>query len=587
MTPFDEILRRKRRARTPGFAGGELDEQLARDDLIFDKRKGGYDIYGGLNPRQGERAVDAKRRLDLEAAMIGRRDPSIEGEAMFAPPGEQDTALDYVPQSRFSRLRQHPPLGAQPPRPTGIPLDAHWDATGIGPDGGEWISPSGGRDRVLTPANRTAITRPRTTGAMPDVMTAPPEASRQRAVSFDPVTGRPNETFYRDKDNVAGLYDAYRNWEPRGAKRGFKNSLKSALLMAAEGVRAAPDDPITGALSGLVVGAGAGTASPNFLNRLRRQQRLPQLAAEVGSELDREKTQAQIDAGRMIEVTLDNGQTVMVPAKTAGTLQSRQQEIDLRGNTLEARKKRWSQLNEHEAARDAQALYNSGAADDSAELRAEIARRLRLPPDIVLPPRGLGNQIKVDELGNYVVISPRSGEVTDTGRGSFSKTQEAGREIRSRRATQAANERTRYIQGQINQRQANRPAGGVRPDTVTGRKAATLIGKIEQRRRTMVRADELLKANPDDAEARAMREKAQAEGEGFAAELNALGAGYEAGPGVLGYPYYKRGGVQQSSGRYAGKRFPAANLPEAAKRLGVSVDEARRLLESEGAVIYE
>lgn len=401
---------------------------------------------------------------------------------------------------------------------------------------------------TLTPRNRAAVTRPRTVGTTPALDVPESEPGRQRTVSFDPATGRPNEEYYRGRGDTAGLYSAYRNWEPHGGKRGFKNSLKAGLMLAGQAVRESPDDPVTAAIAGFGVGLGGATAAPNLTNRLRRQQRLGQYGMELKQDLGLAREQANIDAATMVPVTLDNGQQVMVPAKQAAALQSRQQEIDLRGNTLEARKKRWGQLGEHEAATDAQRLYNSGAADDSAELRAEIAKRLGLPAGTVLPPRGLGNQIKLDEFGNYVVISPRSGEVIDTGQSSYEPTKQRALDARQRRALEAAQRRTEYIQGQTNQRAAAgiaaRGVGGSGVNrtatTVTARRAAWLIGEVEKARRTITRADELLKVDPNDADARAMREKAQAEGEGRAAELNALGAGYEAGPGQLGYPYYKR-----------------------------------------------
>lgn len=455
---------------------------------------------------------------------------------------------------------------------------------------------------VLTERNRLVVTRPRQAQSrpMPDVPnaleSAPPDASRRRAVTFDPQTGRPNEDFYREKSDTAGLYGAYRDWKPHGGKRGFKNSLKSGLMMAGEAVRANPDDPVTAALAGFGIGAGGATVTPNFTNRLRRQRGLAQLGGELKSDLDLQKQQAAIDQLQMVEVELENGQRVLVPAKTAATLQSRQQEIGLRGDTLESRKKRWGQLGEHEAAQDAQRLYNSGAADDSAELRAEIAKRLRLPSGTALPPRNSGTQVGIDGLGNYVIINPRSGAVTPTDTRAFAATQEQDRETRSRRATTAANARTQFVQEQTNRRATDRLNAPGRPATVdrtTARKAAQLIGGIENARRRMTRADELLKINPEDADARAMREKAQAEGEGKAAELNALDAGYEAGASpsahpTYGYPYYKRtGNTPAPGGRYTGQRISTANLPEAAQRLGMTVEQARKHLEDEGATIYE
>lgn len=44
--------------------------------------------------------------------------------------------------------------------------------------------------------------------------------------------------------------------------------------------------------------------------------------------------------------------------------------------------------------------------------------------------------------------------------------------------------------------------------------------------------------------------------------------------------------IQREGGRYAGQRIPRANLPEAAKRLGKSLEETEALLKREGATIY-
>jgi hypothetical protein len=403
----------------------------------------------------------------------------------------------------------------------------------------------------LEPRPDPALVRPR--------QVQPEITSRPRAVTFDPRTGRPNEDFYRERGDSAGLYNAYQNWNPHGGKRGFKNSLKAALMMGAEGARTNPDDPVTGALAGLAIGAGGATAMPNFTNRLRRQQKLGQFGGELKDQLDLQKQQAAIDQSQMVEVELENGQKVLVPAKSAATLQSRQQEIGLRGDTLEARKRRWGQLGEHEAARDAQALYNSGAADDSAELRAEIAKRLRLPADTVLPPRGLGNQIKLDDAGNYVVISPRSGAVTPTrtpdGKPavSFQKTQEENRDTRQRRALAATDARTRYIQEQTNKRVGMRGAGQARVDPATRREVARGVGALEAVKGELSQLDARIKQLDDASKGRErtadelaqiaslgrQRQEVVNRANSIAAQLNDLDPNNETGVGTGGYPYRK------------------------------------------------
>lgn len=464
--------------------------------------------------------------------------------------------------------------------------------------------------QVLTLQNQQAITRPRTVGSTPTYNTPESDLTRPRAVSFDPQTGRPNESYYRERGDTAGLVNAYQNWEPRGGKRGFKNSLKAALMMGAEGARANPNDPVTGALAGLAIGAGAGTAVPNFTNRLRRQQKLGQFGGELKSQLDLQKQQAAIDQSQMVEVELDNGQRVMVPKKSAGPLQSRQQEIGLRGDTLTARKSRWNQLGEHEAARDAQALYNSGAADDSAELRAEIARRLRLPAGTALPPRGLGNQIKLDDAGNYIIISPRSGEVTATNQPSYEPTREKGRDRRATQAQQAAMARVQVQQAGATQRAGMRGTGPTRLDSTTRNNIAKGVGAVAAIKDELTQLDAQIKALDDATKGRKLtpeeqtkiaslgrqRQEKVSQARAVAAQLDTLDPDNETGVGEGGYPYRKpRQQVASDlnnpiapnpTGKYAGRRISAAKLPEFARRHGMTVDEARKYLTAEQAIIY-
>lgn len=452
---------------------------------------------------------------------------------------------------------------------------------------------------VLTPTNREAITRPRTVSAPES--TASETASRPRAVTFNPETGRPNEDYYRERNDPAGLYSAYQNWTPHGGKRGFKNALKAGALAAAQ-IAQNTNDPAA-ILTAFGVGAGGGAVNPNFKNNLVRRFKLQQVGGELGDQLKLQREQANIDAAQMVPVTLENGQTVMVPAKAAGTLQSRQQEVGLRGDTLEARKKRWGQLGEHEAARDAQALYNSGAADDSAELRAEIARRLRLPSGTVLPPRGLGNQIKVDDLGNYIVISPRSGAVTETGRGAFSKTQEQGRDTRQRRAIDAAKERVQIQQQGAMQRAGMRGAG-VRVDAATKREISRGVGSLEAVKNELSEIDARIKQIDDSTKGRQQtpeevqrltvlgrqRQQKVNEARSVAAQLDNLDPNSETGVGEGGYPYRKprEGQADQPAqgGKYAGRRISKANVAEYGRRHGMTPEKAEEFLRKEGASIY-
>ncbi len=161
--------------------------------------------------------------------------------------------------------------------------------------------------QLLTPRNQEAITRPRTV-EQPQVPDRPrmvnpqpsdPNESRQRAVSFDAQTGKPNEDFYRNRNDIEGLYNAEQNWQPHGAKRGFKNSLKAGLMTASDAIRNNPDHPVEAALAGFGVGAVGATASPNFKNRLTREWKKREVGGQLQSQLALEKEKAQTDALRV------------------------------------------------------------------------------------------------------------------------------------------------------------------------------------------------------------------------------------------------------------------------------------------------
>lgn len=59
---------------------------------------------------------------------------------LVVAPGAQPSNY-ALPEETRPRQVNHPALGPQPARPAGIPPNAHWDATGQNPDGGEWIVP--------------------------------------------------------------------------------------------------------------------------------------------------------------------------------------------------------------------------------------------------------------------------------------------------------------------------------------------------------------------------------------------------------------------------------------------------------------
>jgi hypothetical protein len=125
-------------------------------------------------------------------------------------------------------------------------------------------------------------------------MGAPPPVPVLR----DPVTGKPNEKAYRSVGTPESpdWYNAVKDWEPRGAKRGFKNAMKAGLIGAAQAMATNPDNPLAAAAGGFGAGAIGATINPNFKNRLVRRQMLQNAGQDLGTQLGVAKEQAQIGA---------------------------------------------------------------------------------------------------------------------------------------------------------------------------------------------------------------------------------------------------------------------------------------------------
>lgn len=311
--------------------------------------------------------------------------------------------------------------------------------------------------QMLTPVNQAAITRPRVyadTQPIPErrqlpstVDNPPPQGGyvepgnpdvRQRAVSFDQQTGRPNEDFYRNNPDpveaASGVYNAYQNWQPHGAKRGFKNSLKAGAMYAADAVRAHPEDPVAAAAAGFATGVAGGTAAPNFKNRLTREWKLKQSGQDLQNQLGLAKEKATIDAAGFVPMVV-NGQIVQVPRKSAGTVALGQGRLGETRRRNDAYIGHLNDLPKEKQAEGARKLYQSGIADGNDELKAELAKRMGLTEE--LPDSDKGT-VQVDAAGNLKVVHTRAGTATDVTDdsgapvGSFQRTQEKGRDARAR-----------------------------------------------------------------------------------------------------------------------------------------------------------
>lgn len=287
----------------------------------------------------------------------------------------------------------------------------------------------------------------------------------------------------------------------------------------------------------------------------RRQRTIGTATNQLGRELAIQKAQTAQAESAMVPFQLPDGTITQVPAKSAGALASRQQgqqgNLSIRRQQMDSHNQRWDTMADHEAAQDAQRLYNSGAADDNEDLRDEIAKRMRLPVGTKLPPSAQG-QLAVDGNGNYILVNKRSGVITQPTQtvpgaspqpvSSMQKTNEQGRNRRFETGQTNANVRAANIQSGQDRRAAMRQGTTRKLSGGEVTQRTNLIGAIEDARQKMFEADRAI-ANPAlDADskqaARAKRIRAQNAGRLAAAQLNSMNAGYEAGPGD-DFPYYK------------------------------------------------
>lgn len=411
-------------------------------------------------------------------------------------------------------------------------------------------------DQILTPQNQEAITRPRTvTPSFKEAFNrrSPEPTFEGKPILAEQVNGEPFGT--RDRRTQARDYVA----DTAQYLRDLQNQPRNWKDKTLDVVDA--------------VSAGLGNKPRTTMSK--RERELARAQSQLGMEIGLEK-QAQND---LVPVTLDNGQTVMAPARSAAGIASRQQEISQRGGKLKAQKERWAGLSRTERRRQMTAEYKAGLWNNDPEALQYVADELDIPGTLL--PAFIGGQMRdaIDDEGNIIEVNRQTGEVTPTGEKSFETVKEAGR-----------NRRVTMTQEGQDRRKAMTPSRTGRTqgtDKTAQRRAANLIGQIDRARREITLADEALARNPNDQNAQKSRREAQSVGEQAASELNALGVGYEAGPGEKGYPYYKQTESSQGQGgQYAGRRISQSKVPEFARRHGMTPEQAVQFLKDQKAIIY-
>lgn len=169
----------------------------------------------------------------------------------------------------------------------------------------------------------------------------------------------------------------------------------------------------------------------------KRERQIAETEKRLGTELTVGQKQNAIQAGQMVPVTLEDGTVVEVPARSAGNVQSQQQRIRQLGDQAIERKRvnsarieRWERMEARDRKRLLADLYKSGGTNDPEQLEY-IADQLGIPG--ALRPKFIQGQMRdaVDADGNLVQINRQTQEVLSTGEKSYETTKEAGRDRRA------------------------------------------------------------------------------------------------------------------------------------------------------------
>lgn len=374
-----------------GYAGGTLQDQLSNDDLVRQQMRPQMDYRPGVDDVT---VLPSGKRVGNTELMLQHPYQDVpQGQPQLNPAAVQQS---INPLSRVGQPPQAPPPAYSAPEPTQV-------------DAG-----------------------------------APPTQN----IKYDPTTGRPSISMPGvGNDNNLQQYEALQNWEPHGAKRGFKNSLKAGAMYASDAIRNNPNDPVTAAIAGFGTGALGATASPNFKNRLTKDWELRKTGADLSQQLGLQKEQAQIDSLGQVPISVPDGRggyinTTVPKGKQAQVLGSNARNNiaqDRLGETkrrVDAYVSHIDDLPKEKQAEAARKIWLSGVADGNDELKATLGKRMGITED--LPDSDKGTLDK-DANGNIIVVHSRQGtssgvtnDVTGKPQGSFAATQQKDRNANAR-----------------------------------------------------------------------------------------------------------------------------------------------------------
>ncbi|HEX8503717.1 MAG TPA: hypothetical protein VF659_24240 [Pyrinomonadaceae bacterium] len=583
--------------------------------------------------------ADETRRL-LGADDSGGAPEWLLNAAYNAAPGRKRRGAPVAggapaPATRPRRVGAPP---AQSLEDLGIPADAQelpktqagggLDESYVGYDGGDATRP---RRAVITPEeSRATVESLRVRKAAPagDEAAAPPVAGHSpddfspfrvpmtRKTRALPPSGEEdtNDARVRDRIGAAGGYDdagggateTRPRWtselnketehnlalreeaaHPHEKPHWFKRIAVPALLGALQGMGSGRG--LAGAAGGAIVGGAAGAASPELLPRMKYGAQL----AESDARLGRLREQRKDDlSARQLEANINwtSQRPGIERLKLSAAELGRQRQAVLanlrllKGSKLDANNPQHAALLEQ--AQRVGFFIDPDSFNDAASNFAQF--------ELVDPEH--------PEQKRRVLYNKATGELSDVGHSGYVAPVGEDELTEKQRRDEAARDRafsaTQDYRAQLLGLSSARLEEQMR-NGLSGRAArefATATRGLFERRRQVEsqiadfrkRAAALL-VNPADAERRIAeleKERGALTSQIDGARTSALGAMAGGPPPAAGSGSESSGSESSRPGRFAGQRMPRANLPAAAKTLGLSEQDAEALIRREGGIIY-
>jgi hypothetical protein len=148
----------------------------------------------------------------------------------------------------------------------------------------------------------------------------------------------------------------------------------------------------------------------------RRERDIGRVEKQIGRDIALDRNRIMTEQGQLVPFTLPDGSTTMVPAKTVGSLASRQQskltdQADRRRMNDE-HVGRWHQMARNERAKQILDEYKTGGLNGNPELLDQASRELGLAG--TLKDKFIAGQFRgdIDGNGNLIEVNQQTGTAT-------------------------------------------------------------------------------------------------------------------------------------------------------------------------------